>query len=281
MTTTIAAVQFAPRLGQTAANTDRVAGLIESLSREGISLAVFPECSLSGYHLARDAAEVAAVEIPGPETRRLSDLADRFRMTLVVGLLERTPAGLYNAAVVLRPGQAIVTYRKTHLPQMGVDRFCQQGGGPYRPIDTPIGPIGVLICYDLRFPEPARLLALGGATLLAVPTNWPTTASDYPDFLLRARASENRLPIVAADRCGTDVEVAFLGRSQIVGYDGAVIAEAGAQDETLVASLELGAAPGRRRIAGRPDGPGGLLADRRSDLYDVSDRERYERSPAR
>ena len=281
MTTTIAAVQFAPRLGHTAANMDRVAELIEQVSRESVALAVFPECSLSGYHLARDAAEVAAVEIPGPETRRLADLADRFRMTLVVGLLERTPTGLYNAAVVFRPGQAIVSYRKTHLPQMGVDRFCLRGGDAYRPIDTPIGAIGVLICYDLRFPEPARLLALGGATLLAVPTNWPTTASDYPDFLLRARASENRLPIVAADRCGTDVEVAFLGRSQIVGYDGAVIAEAGSQDETLVASLELGTAPGTRRIAGRPDGPEGLLADRRSDLYELSVQELHERSTVR
>jgi predicted amidohydrolase len=258
-----------------------VAELIGQVSRESVALAVFPECSLSGYHLARDAAEVAAVEIPGPETRRLSDLADRFRMTLVVGLLERTSTGLYNAAVVFRPGQAIVSYRKTHLPQMGVDRFCQRGRDAYRPIDTPIGAIGVLICYDLRFPEPARLLALSGATLLAVPTNWPTTASDYPDFLLRARASENRLPIVAADRCGTDVEVAFLGRSQIVGYDGAVIAEAGSQDETLVASLELGTAPGTRRIAGRPDGPGGLLTDRRSDLYELSVQELHKRSTVR
>jgi len=146
---------------------------------------------------------------------------------------------------------------------------------------TPVGRIGVLICYDLRFPEPSRILALAGAEVLAVPTSWPSTATDYPDFLLRARASENRLAIVAADRCGNELDGQFLGRSQIVSFDGTVIAEAGTGDETLIASMDASAGLGARRIAGRPDGPAGLLADRRIDLYDLSDRLSFERSPVR
>jgi predicted amidohydrolase len=162
---------------------------------------------------------------------------------------------------------------------MGVDMACVPGEAPFRLITTPVGSIGVLICYDLRFPEPARLLALAGAELLAVPTNWPTTATDYPDFLLRARASENRLAIVAADRCGAEAGVAYLGRSQVISGQGAVIAGAGAGPDTIVATIEREV--GGDRVAGRPDGPGGLLADRRGDLYDLVDKSMMQESASR
>jgi predicted amidohydrolase len=279
VTRTVAAVQFEPALGDVPGNLARLEVLAGKAAGRGASLVVFPECSLSGYELERDEAARVAVDSTGPEVRRLRGMADRLDVTLVVGLLERSADALFNAALTLVPDRGPVVYRKTHLPRMGVDRFCARGDGPYRPVATPIGLIGVLICYDLRFPEPARLLALAGARLIAVPTNWPATATDYPEFLLRARASENRLAIVAADRMGEDRGVHYLGRSQIVAADGTVLQEAGLDEAVLIQALG-GPADDWAPVAGHPDGPGGLLADRRPDLYALSHRETPSRSSA-
>jgi len=277
----IAAVQFAPRFMNVEANVGRVTELLTSVARSGAALAVFPECSLSGYLLDRDEAIACAVEVPGPVTDRLAGLADSLEITLVIGLLEQTAYGLHNTAITFIPHGVPAIYRKTHLPRMGVDRFCTPGTAPYLPIETPIGPLGVLVCYDLRFPEPARILTLAGARTLVVPTNWPATATDYPDFLLRARASENRVPIVAANRSGMERGGQFIGRSQIVAFDGTVLAEAGVDEEILIAHVESDPGPVGGRVAGLPDGPGGLLADRRPDLYQLTNAPAIARSTPR
>jgi len=276
---TVAAVQFDPSLGDVEGNLDRVAGLAGEAVDRGAGLVVFPECSLSGYQVDRAQALSASVEMVGPELDRLRRVAERLDTTMVVGVLERLGHVLYNSAVTFVPRREPVVYRKTHLPRMGVDRFCAPGDLPYRSVSTPIGSVGVLICYDLRFPEPARLLALAGVELLAVPTNWPSTATDYADFLLRARASENRLAIVVADRCGVERGVSYLGRSQVLSAQGTVIAEAGTGPELLVHRIEERSVDDRH-VAGRPDGPEGLLADRRVDLYDLLDMSLMHGSPS-
>lgn len=277
----VAAVQFAPRFMDVEANLGSVTELLTMAARSGVELAVFPECSLSGYLLDRDEAMASAVEVPGPVTDRLGALADSLETTLVIGLLEQTAYGLHNTAITFIPHGVPAIYRKTHLPRMGVDRFCAPGTKPYLPVETPVGSLGVLVCYDLRFPEPARILALAGARMLVVPTNWPATATDYPDFLLRARASENRVPIVAANRSGMERGGQFIGRSQVVAFDGTVVAEAGDGEETLIVHLESDPGPAGGRVAGLPDGPGGLLADRRNDLYELTNEPAIARSRLR
>jgi predicted amidohydrolase len=274
----VAAVQFDPRPGDVEGNLGRLEALASEAVDRGAELVVLPECCLSGYQLDRPQALAAAVDMRGPELDRLRGLSEGLAATLVIGALERAGDTLYNSAVTVVPGRSPVVYRKTHLPRMGVDVYCAPGDTPYRPISTPIGSIGVLICYDLRFPEPARLLALAGVELLAVPTNWPSTATDYAEFLLRARASENRLAVVAADRCGAEREVSYLGRSQVLDAQGTVLLEAGSGPEILVHPIDQRDAEDRR-VLGRPDGPEGLLADRRIDLYDVQDLSMLQRSP--
>src|SRR5262249_24628069 len=150
----------------------------------------------------------------------------------VVGLLERGADALYNSAALIGPEGVIACYRKAHLPGLGLDRLVAHGNTPFAVHDTPIGRIGLAICYDIRFPEPTRLLALQGAELVAFPSNWPSVErlappSAIPDVLTRARAIENRVFLAVADRAGEERGSRFLGRSQLVDVFGKVVAEAG------------------------------------------------------
>jgi 5-aminopentanamidase len=118
-------------------------------------------------------------------------------------------------------------------------------GTPLSPFTRPpIGRIGMAICYDIRFPEPARLLALQGAETIAFPSNWPVVErvappSRIPDVLTRARALENRVHLAVANRAGEERGSRFLGRSQLVDVFGTVLAEAGSGEALLYADLDL------------------------------------------
>jgi predicted amidohydrolase len=112
---------------------------------------------------------------------------------------------------------------------LGVDRFLTPGDALAEPLEAPLGRLGILICYDLRFPEPARAFALQGAQAILVPTAWPDAATLYPDHVARTRASENGVYLLAADHVGEEEESAYLGRSLAVVPDGEVIAEAARQ----------------------------------------------------
>src|SRR5258707_723551 len=152
----------------------------------------------------------------------------------------------FRPSLLVCPDQAIYHYRKAHLPRLGADNYSTPGDTELIPFHTPVGCIGMLICYDLRFPEAARTLALRGADILVVIANWPVGATDYPDFLTRARASENRLPIVVANRTGTERGVTFGGRSQALLPDGMVLAEAGRDAGIMLAQFDHEQVTGRR-----------------------------------
>ena len=263
----VAAAQFESIPGDVEANLALALEGVRTAVERGARLVVLPEAALSGYALDRDEMGPAAIEADGQALDTLARLGVVGDATIVVGFLEHAAGRFYNAAATIVPGRPPVIYRKAHLPRMGIDRYVEPGDRPFAVVDTPVGPLGTLICYDLRFPEPARVLALSGAGMIAAPSAWPASATDYPEFLLRARASENRLLIVAADQCGTGRGVTFLGRSQVVRADGAVVAEAGAGAQVLTASFGPESVAAARRVAGSPDGPAGLLADRRPELY--------------
>jgi predicted amidohydrolase len=149
-----------------------------------------------------------------------------------------------------------------------VDRFTTPGDIPYRVHDLPIGRLGILICYDLRFPEPPRILTLRGAQILALPTNWPESSAIQPDVFTRSRAAENRIFVLAADRVGEERGARFLGRSQIVAPDGTVLREA-ARDaqELLLADIEPAEADIKHVVVRAGEHEMDCLADRRPDLY--------------
>jgi predicted amidohydrolase len=207
--------------------------------------------------------------IPGPSTLELIDIAREHQIYLVAGLLERLGPRLFNAAVLIGPEGHLATYRKTHTLCLGVDRFVSPGDQPYAVHDLPIGRIGILICYDLRFPEAARALGLAGVQVIVVPTNWPDSSSIMPEVFARCRAAENRVFLVAADRVGKERGATFLGRSVIVSADGAVMAEAGSVDpEMLVADLDLRQADRKHVVLVPGEHESDIVRDRRPDLYD-------------
>lgn len=263
----VAVAQIEPKLFEQERNLEACLSRLEDTAAAGAQLLVLPECAIPGYMF--DGAEEAlpyAEEIPGPSTAALEDACRRLDVHVVCGLLERDGDVLHNAAVLVGPDGVIGTYRKTHLPYLGVDRFAAPGD-ELCVWDTPLGRIGVEICYDLRFPEVTRTLALQGADIVAHPTNFPLAARVQTEVVTRARAAENRIYLLTANRVGKERRGEFCGWSQIVDPYGARLAEAGETGETLlVAEVDIEKARDKDYVV-----PGEyelyLLGDRRPELY--------------
>jgi predicted amidohydrolase len=236
----VAVAQIEPKLAEKERNLEACLARLDAAAAEGAELLVLPECALPGYMF--ESAEEAlpfAEEIPGPSTETLERESRRLGMHVVCGLLERDGDALRNSAVLVGPDGLVGTYRKTHLPFLGVDRFVVPGD-ELNVYHTPLGRIGVEICYDLRFPEVTRTLALKGADLVAHPTNFPMAAKLQTELITVARAAENRIYLLTANRVGKERWGEFCGWSQIVDPFGKRLAEAGETEEALlVADVEL------------------------------------------
>jgi predicted amidohydrolase len=264
-----AVVQTDPRLGDVAGNLTRCLARLEQGAAAGCDLLVFPECAVSGYMLADAQTALRCAEtIPGPSTDALSEACARTGVHCVIGLLEREGETLRNTAVLIGPDGLAGRYRKSHIACIGVDRFTVPGDDPYEVFETPVGRIGMQICYDWRFPEVARVLALQGADVIAHPTNSPSQARELAEFITRARAAENAVFFLTANRCGDEGGVSFFGWSQIVDPLGRRLDEAGDEEALLVADLDLDLARAKTKEPG--DGPYSvrLFADRRPELYE-------------
>ena len=230
----IAVAQIDPKIGDIAHNRERIAHFLGEAAREGAKLVVFPECALSGYVFGSAEEAMPFTEtVPGETTAMICELCRKLDIYAVVGLLEREESKIYNSAFVAGPQGLVANYRKCHLPILGIDRFADKGDA-LPVIELPFARIGILICYDLRFPEAARSLALRGIDILIIPTNWPEGAESSPDFLSRARAWENRIFVAACNRVGVEKGTRFIGRSQIVGADASFLAAADGESETLI-----------------------------------------------
>ncbi len=263
----VAVAQTEPKLGEKERNLEACLARLEEAAAAGAQLLVLPECAIPGYMF--DSSEEAlpfAEEIPGPSTEALELECRRLETYAVCGLLERDGDALRNAAVLVGPDGLIGTYRKTHLPFLGVDRFVVPGDE--LPVyDTTLGRIGVEICYDLRFPEVTRTLALKGADLVAHPTNFPMAAKVQTELITVARAAENRIYLLTANRVGKERWGEFCGWSQIVDPYGKRLAEAGETEEALlVADVDVEKARDKDYVV-----PGEyelyLFGHRRPELY--------------
>lgn len=263
----VAVAQMEPRLGENERNLE--AGLVrfDEAVAAGADLLVLPECAIPGYMFeSLEEAMPFAEEIPGPTTEALEEACRRLGAHVVCGLLEREGDVLYNAAVLVGPDGLIGSYRKTHLPFLGVDRFTTPGD-ELTVFDTPLGRIGLEICYDLRFPEVTRTLALRGAEIVAHPTNFPMAAKVQTEVITLARAAENRIYLLTANRVGKERWGEFCGWSQIVDPFGKRLAEADETEEKLlVADIDLEKARDKDYVI-----PGEyelyLFGDRRPGLY--------------
>lgn len=271
--TLVASVQTAPVMGDVAANVARSIELVEQAAAQGARLVVLPELANTGYMFAsRAEAHALAETVPdGPSSRAWIALAQRLGIYLVAGIAERSGGKLYNAAVIAGPDGYLGTYRKLHL--WGDENLFFEPGDLGLPVfHTELGTLGVAICYDGWFPEVYRLLALRGADIVAVPTNWVPMPGQTPDgpamahALAIAGAHSNGLTLVCADRVGVERGQPFVGRSLIVGSQGWTRAGPASHDreEVLLAPVDVMASRRARQL----NDFNHVLRDRRRDLYD-------------
>jgi 5-aminopentanamidase len=256
-TTRVAAWQCQPGPLDVAGNLRRLDAICAQAAAQQVEVLVTPEMFSSGYGLTPDQVLSLAEDAGGPTESAVAQIARRHRLAIVYGHPERAAAGgAHNAATLVGPdGVVRGRHRKVHL--FGdVDRrlFVPNPGRPSA-FDFDDARVGILICYDVEFPEAVRRLAADGARTVLVPTANMAGFEVVQHVLVRARACENGCGVVYANYCGADNLFEYNGLSVICGPDGGVLAQAGAQGEELI-------------IADLPgESAGTYLADRRADLY--------------
>ena len=251
--TKIAAVQMNLKLMKKERNLEEILLKTREAAANGAQLIVFPECALTGYVFAsREEALPYAETIPGPATEKVAALCKESGVHVIFGLIEKDGEKLYNAAAFLGPDGLVGKHRKAHPPMSVLDKFVDKGDIPFTVHRTPAGNIGILICHDITFPEPARVLMLKGADIIAVPTNWPRMLDIVSKHFINTRAVENFVHIVAADRVGIERKGEFLGQSKIVNAAGMTKVEASTDKEEIIyADLDL-AFPRQKHIVFMP-----------------------------
>jgi predicted amidohydrolase len=263
--TTIVCQQVAPRIADLQANRRLSLSAIADAVASGADVVVLPELVTSGYMFesAEEAAEVAIA----PDDPLFEEWAAEAGSAVVIGgFAERGDDGLtYNSAAVVDASGVIGVYRKVHLWDREKLWFAP-GADPPRVFDTPAGRIGVLVCYDVEFPEMPRMLALTGAELICVPTNWPYT--ERPDgerpgevHIAMAAARVNRVFIACCDRTGTERGQHWNGGTSIVSEDGWVLDSQSGAGQAL-ATVDL-ARTHDKSFTDLAD----AMADRRPELY--------------
>lgn len=269
--TRIACVQMDVAIGDIAANRQQIVASTREAAARGAQLVIFPECALTGYCFeSLDEAAPFAEPLDGPSARAIAAACRDTGVHVVTGFIERQGDRYYNAAMVVGPPGVAGSYRKVHLPFLGVDRFLTPGDRPFEVIKLPFGRVGINICYDASFPEAARALKLLGAELVILPTNWPGGAWRTAEFVVNTRASENHLHFAAVNRVGTERGWQFIGRSKVVDCMGDTVVEAGReQAEIVYATLDLQWSNQNKivNVAGAYELD--RLADRRPEFYGV------------
>jgi predicted amidohydrolase len=269
MTIRVAACQIDPALGEVDRNLERIERAVADAAAGGARLVVLPEAAVTGYVFENlDEALTVAQRASAVAEARLAELATTHDVALIVGTLEAEAREVFNTALIFSPDGRRYRYRKMHLPYLGVDRFATPGPDAPEVYDLAGMRVGVLICYDLRFPEAARICALEGADLIALPTNWPVGVQFHPGIFAPARAAENHVYLLACDRVGEERGTTFIGRSILLDTNGKELARASDTDEETIfgeVDWELARQTHHRRIPGEHEWD--TIADRRPGLY--------------
>ncbi len=268
----VAAAQFSPSSGDIPRNLARIDRLLSEAARNGANLVVFPECALTGHGFTdRAAALASALNEDDDAIRILSERCRAYGVECVVGALARAEDHFQNVAFLIGSGGVIGRYDKAHLPRFGADRFAKLGHSGFHVFEAAAGRIGILIGYDLSFPEAARMLALAGAEIIVLPTAWPVGAESAPDYHAPSRATENHVFLIAGNRVGVEGETRFIGRSCIVGPDGQRLADASPHEEhIIIAEIEPVTARNKKLILEPAGLEMDIFADRRPDLYSLT-----------
>jgi 5-aminopentanamidase len=268
MTTRVACAQISLSIGDTAGNRTTCSAAVESAARDGAQIVVLPELASSGYVFA-DRGELSSLaeRRDGPAISEWADLAMAFGLTIVGGFPEAADDAIYNSAAVVDGSGLRGVYRKAHLWD-SENAVFDRGDDLPLVVETDHGRVGVMLCYDVEFPEWVRAVALSGADLLCAPVNWPLLPrpeGERPTEMVRALAGAgmNRMPIAVCDRVGTERDQDWIGGSVITDADGYPVAMAEFGKAGLViADVDL-AASRTKRINSHND----VHGDRRTDLY--------------
>ncbi len=259
----IAIWQTAEHPGTAEANLallDRTAG---AAAQAGAALLLCSECWLTGYNVRTETVAELAEAADGPSAQRIATLARRHGLAIAYGYAERDreDSAIYNSAqVVGATGEVLARYRKTHLFGPAERAAYQPGARLEPPFRFGGFTVGLLICYDVEFPETVRALALRGADLILVPTAQPVEYAVVTQHLLPARAVESQLWIAYCNHGGIENGLRYLGGSCLVGTDGQCTASAGMGDALLVADIDPGVRAATSRLYP-------YLDERRPELY--------------
>ena len=269
--TVIAVAQLNLAVADIEGNLATAADAVGQAAEAGAGLVVLPELCDSGYVFS-DVAEARGLASPAGDSRTLRqwhELARANQTVIVGGFCELAPDGrLFNSAAVVDASGTRVVYRKAHLWDQEKQVFTP-GDGPPPVVSLTIGRVGMMICYDLEFPEWVRQATLTGAELIAAPVNWPAAAhpaGERPAEVVKvqAGAAANGVFIAVADRCGDERGVSWIGGSLIAGPDGYPLAGPADPGQPALLAVDCDLARARdKRINENND----LLADRRPDLY--------------
>ena len=266
-------------------NMLRLAEGVSDLAKRGAELIVLQELHNSLYFCQTENVDLfdLAEPIPGPSTKLFGDLARQFGVVIVTSLFEKRAPGLYhNTAVVIeKDGSIAGTYRKMHIPDDPAyyEKFYFTPGDlGFHPIQTSVGCLGVLVCWDQWYPEAARLMALQGAEMLIYPTAIGYESSDTPDeqerqrmawqTVQRGHAVANGLPVITVNRVGHEPDpsgqtngIQFWGTSFVAGPQGEIIYEASTdEEESIIVEIDIDHSEKVRRWWP-------FLRDRRIDAY--------------
>lgn len=234
----VALAQTNCRIGDKQYNLKKIERFVEKAKGKKADLVIFPELALTGY-VCRDLVYELAETIPGPSVQRLETIAKKANTHLVVGMLEKSgkaKAVLYNTAVLISPEGYIGKYQKMHLPTHSVFEEKRYFRGGYQtPIfETSIGKLGLIICYDIFFPEVTRLLRLKGAQLVICISASPSVRRGFFEVFTAARALENTMFLAYVNLVGIEDGLQFWGGSRMIAPSGKIIAKAKYDEEDMI-----------------------------------------------
>ena len=235
-----ALAQFAPRLADKEANLALMIDYMKEAKKQQADVIVFPELGLTGYSVGEQ-LDVIAETLDGPSIQRLQTECRKNGIAAVVSFPERNGNRFHISAVwITENGTRAGVYRKTHLFSTEKNYFTP--GQEWPVVETRFGRIGMMICYDLEFPEVARLLRLNGAEMIVVNTANMVPYQRYQQVFMQSRAMENEIPLVICNRLGQEGDLEFFGDSMAVDHEGNILLHMGQEEGVQSVDVRLDSA---------------------------------------
>ncbi|WP_121662052.1 carbon-nitrogen hydrolase family protein [Metabacillus litoralis] len=229
--------QFQPKLQDKQFNMVKIKKMMEEGKKQQSNLILFPEMSLTGY-LLEDSTKLFAEEVTGTSITELREHCRKLGVDIIISFPEKEMQHYFITAIYIdSSGKIKGKYRKTHLFHTESNYFTK--GQDYHVFDTQWGKVGIMICYDLEFPEVARLLRMKGADFICVPTANMKPYEKYQEVYVKSRAMENEIPVIICNRIGQEGNLDFFGNSMVVDHEGQVLMDVKGNESLQTCRLTL------------------------------------------